>query len=197
MMKSIILGTESIASGGEIQVQRVIPGVPADTIYLRVGENGNLQSYIGDIVCCGGAFGPASGEIWWNVTRMFRGHKVPVRRPSGTMWVREEWRFYCGNFDNQDFGVELRDGTKIYGNYAALTEEQVERYWRQCAEDCESVGAQLVDGHYFLQDIPLPTRWRSACHMPRWASRCVLKVQNVSIINDEGKWMWSIGLVKI
>jgi len=109
------------------------------------------------------------------------------------LWVREKWRFYAWHFDDGVAGIEYSDGQRRASDLPdSVTEEQAERWWIQCSDDCKSAGAELAaDGNYWLEDMALPTRWRSPVTMPKWASRLTLEITEVRVQRDTNCWVWA------
>jgi hypothetical protein len=105
----------------------------------------------------------------------------PFGKAGDVLWVREAWRFYNWQFDKGICGIEYRDGQRQVCEQMQITEKQLETYWQQCTDDCEKAGAKLLpdENRYWLDDMPLPTRWRPSIHMPRWACRTKLPNKRV------------------
>ena len=119
----------------------------------------------------------------------------PVRHPFGepgeVRWCRERWRVRSWQ-EGCPVGIEYADGTWREEDSGSVDDDTYndwrERIEIQSSEDCEVAGVPMDgDGVYSLEDRPLPTRWRQAATMPRWASRCNARILTVGV-EKPGVW---------
>jgi len=107
------------------------------------------------------------------------GYKCPYGKPGDLLWVREAWRVSAHTRDY------LTNRTRIYTEYRARNRYALVKCESKLSEwtlpDTESDA--LIRSAYGRGKSG---RWRPCIHMPRWASRILLRVLDVRIqrLND-------------
>lgn len=107
--------------------------------------------------------------------------KCPYGMPGDRLWVREKWRI-VGWQEGELFLIEFEDGTRMEDRTGEFDydEDATARYWQECSDDCDKAGLKVNDyGRYESADGVIPTRWRNAIFMPRWASRLCLEITGI------------------
>lgn len=107
------------------------------------------------------------GTLVWKEGRVLTPDRVaqncPYGKPGDLLWVRENWKpdtdgdVSCISYEADKSSIHIEN-----------TQEAANRW----------LEARRTEEQYpYLR----PTRWRPSIHMPRWASRLTLEIENVSI----------------
>jgi len=115
------------------------------------------------------------------------GFSCPYGQLGDTLWVREGWRLSDWNPEEGNWKIQYRaDMTEsdwLFADEDAMSEQQQERLWIQCGEDCERAGYEydeLVE-HYQFPQGDAETRWRSSRFMFKVFTRIWLEVVSVRV----------------
>jgi len=110
----------------------------------------------------------------------------PYGGPGDKLWTRETWRIEAWDENTGAIRVQYQADSYSRPEWLEIPADKdpdgelFERYWFQCAEDCEKAGV-LPDseGQYHWPPGQAPTRWRPSIHMPRFACRMVDEIVGV------------------
>lgn len=123
-----------------------------------------------------------SERCYWH----YGGQSIPPRYSEGDiLWVRERWRIDSWDEDTGSIAVGYKaDGYSRCELQIPYDDdgEIFNRYWIDSSDELHAKGIEPdADGDYDWGPGESPCRWRSARHMPRWASRILLRLTDVRV----------------
>jgi hypothetical protein len=102
--------------------------------------------------------------------RGVEGFPCPYGQPGDTLWVRERALYWCGGAGGTS-QVAYADDSEL----ESLLADQREMAVHHAVRDAQ--GLERVAGNW---------KWRPSIHMPRWASRLMLRVEDVRVQRLQG-----------
>ena len=112
--------------------------------------------------------------------------KCPFGYMGDTLWVRETFAVESnrGVDSAEAYPPPFNDGRPVLWK----DDENGGRYWQQCHYRATDPAPELC---YDDEDEPV-VRWRPSIHMPRWARRILLHVDEVGADKVDGSWYWYV-----
>jgi hypothetical protein len=129
-------------------------------------------------------------EIWLTRPKNFKDEYCrfhPYEFPYGPgdqLWVRETWRVGAWNFDTQSIAVDYLADSFVRKEWIKIdNKNQFIKLVNQSLEDAKKSGYGInrETGEVYWPKGEGPTRWRPSIHMPRWASRITLEIDEIRV----------------
>lgn len=112
-------------------------------------------------------------------------HRSPYGTPGDVLWVRETWRPYSWH-EGEPITVEFKAGGPRQECCPGMGDEHryiewEDRVWLSAQDELDAAGVEPDETGHYRWEGESPLKWRPSIHMPKWACRLRLEVEEVRV----------------